>query len=189
MDDEPPVVLVAEDETDLAEFFEAVLRRDYDVRLAADGEAAIDAYDGSVDVALLDRRMPKASGDEVLEHVRETPGDCAVAMLTAVDPDFDVVEMGFDDYVRKPVSTDELRSLVERMLRRRGIEDGLRRHYRLARTAALLEDEKSGAELAESDEYDRLLSELEATERELDSPAELSAGDVGSLLRSDGSSG
>lgn len=189
MEGATPVVLVAEDETDLADFFEAVLRRDYEVRLATDGADAIEAYDDSVDVALLDRRMPNASGDKVLDHIRESPGDTAVAMLTAVDPDFDVVEMGFDDYVRKPVSKDELRSLVERILRRRQVDDGLRRHYRLARTAALLEEEKSAAELAESDEYDRLLAELEATEHELESPAELSASDVGSLLRGDGSSG
>ena len=187
MREDTPVVLVVEDEADLADFFATVLRQEYEVRVALDGTEAVEAYDESVDVALLDRRMPERRGSQVLTHIRDAPGDCAVAMVTAVDPDFDIVEMGFDDYVRKPVSRDELVSLVERMVRRRQLDDSLRSHYRLARTAALLEAQKSGAELAESDEYDRLLAELEATEQELAGSAELSAADVGSLLRDDGS--
>jgi two-component system response regulator AdeR len=185
---EDPVVLVVEDETDLADFFATVLRPEYDVRVALDGAEAVETYDESVDVVLLDRRMPERRGGQVLAQIRDAPGDCAVAMVTAVDPDFDIVEMGFDDYVRKPVSGDDLVSLVERMVRRQRLDDSLRRHYRLARTAALLESQKSRAELAESDEYDRLLAELESTERALAGSADLSAADVGSLLRDDGSS-
>ncbi|ESS06050.1 MAG: HoxA-like transcriptional regulator [uncultured archaeon A07HB70] len=187
MCEDTSVVLVVEDEADLADFFATVLQQEYEVRVALDGTEAVEAYDESVDVALLDRRMPKRRGSKVLTHIRDAPGDCAVAMVTAVGPDFDIIEMGFDDYVRKPVSRDELVSLVERMVRRRQFDDSLRSHYRLARTAALLETQKSSAELAESDEYDRLLAELEATEQELVGSAELSAADVGSLIRDDGS--
>jgi DNA-binding response OmpR family regulator len=189
MDGDTPVVLVAEDERDLADFFALSLRDDYEVRLARDGTSAVEAFDADVDVALLDRRMPGKAGDEVLDHIRDAETDCAVAMVTAVDPDLDIVEMGFDDYINKPVSKDELRSLVASMVRRVECDDALRRHYRLARKVALLEAEKSAGVLAESDEYAHLLDELAAVDRDLAAPAaEMSAEDVGSLLRTDGSS-
>jgi CheY-like chemotaxis protein len=38
----------------------------------------------------------------------EAADDGQVAMVTAVEPDFDIIEMGFDDYLQKPVSADDL---------------------------------------------------------------------------------
>jgi len=58
--------------------------------------------DETVDVVLLDRMMPGMSGQEVLAAIRERGLDCRVAMVTAVDADFDVIEMGFDEYLGKP---------------------------------------------------------------------------------------
>jgi len=119
MGDASPVVLVVDDETDLADSDASLLGDDYDVRVAYGGEAALQADDESVAVVLLDRRMPGFSGDEVVERIRERPGQALVAMVTAVDPDFDVVGMGFDDYVTTPVTREELVATVE-SLRLRG---------------------------------------------------------------------
>ncbi len=44
------------------------------------------------------------SGDEVLDTIAERGIDPAVVMVTAVDPDFDIVEMPFDEYLTKPVT-------------------------------------------------------------------------------------
>ena len=65
-----PVVLVVDDDEDLADTCEYWLRDDYDVRVAYGGEDALNQIDETGDVVLLDRRMPKLSGDAVLEGTR-----------------------------------------------------------------------------------------------------------------------
>ena len=106
------------DERDLASVYERWLGDDYDVRLAHDGEAALDALDHSVDVVVLDRIMSGLSGGEVLERIHERRYGCRVAIVSAVDPGFDVIEMGFDDYPTKPIDGEQLHHVVEMFLRR-----------------------------------------------------------------------
>jgi DNA-binding response OmpR family regulator len=168
MGEASPVLLVVDDETDLADSYASLLGDDYDVRVAYGGEEALETYDESVEVVLLDRRMPGFSGDEVLERIRERPGQALVAMVTAVDPDFDVVSMGFDDYVTKPVTRDELVGTVEGLLRRGSYRDEVRRYFSLVTKRAALETEKTEAELADSDSYAELVDEIEALEAALD---------------------
>jgi DNA-binding response OmpR family regulator len=185
-DHDAPVVLVAEDERGLADLFETWLSESYEVRVAYDGAEAVERYDEAVDVVLLDRHMPRSSGDEVLDHVREADPACGVAMVTAVEPDFDVVDLPFDEYVLKPASREELLSLVETLLRRREYDRGVRRHYRLSATMALLESHKNPDVLAASEEYRRLREEFEALDAELASTVErMTPEDVGAVLRAD----
>lgn len=185
-DADRPVVLVAEDERGLAELFETWLSEAYEVRVAYDGAEAVERYDEAVDVVLLDRHMPRGSGDEVLAHVREADPACGVAMVTAVEPDFDVVDLPFDEYVLKPASRDELLSIVETLRRRREYDRGIRRHYRLSTTLTLLESHKDPEALATSEEYRRLREEFEALDAELTRTVEeMTPEDVGAVLRAD----
>ena len=172
----PPVVLVVEDEPDVAETYRRWLQSTYEVRLAADGEAAMAAADDAVDVVLLDRMMPEMSGGEVLEAIRDRGIDCRVAMVTAVDPDFDVVEMGFDAYVTKPPEREELFETIDRLLERAELDDDLQEYYSLVARRGALEAEKTETELAESDEYDELLDRIEAAREAADDDM----GDMGS---------
>ncbi len=153
-------VLIVEDERGLADLFETWLMTEYTVETAYDGESAISVMNADIDCVLLDRRMPGLSGGEVLEKLRDEGYDCPMAMVTAVEPDFDIIEMGFDDYIVKPVNRDEMLGLVEELLSLTTYEDNLKRFYELASKKAALESSKSEAELAESEEYDRLVSEL-----------------------------
>jgi DNA-binding response OmpR family regulator len=183
-DGRPATVLIAEDEADLAEAYGAWLSRAYDVRVANDGESAVELFDEAVDAVLLDRRMPGMSGDEVLDEIRSRGSTVGVAMITAVDPSVEAVSMPFDEYVVKPVGRDKLQSVVETLLRRAEHDDAMRRHYRVASKIALLERHLNAPRLADSEEYDRLQAELDAIDRELSGGAELDAEDVGALLRS-----
>ena len=110
-------VLVVEDKEELAETFAAWLEPDHEVRLALTGHEALDLADETVDVVLLDRRLPDIDGREVLDRLRADGLDCRVCMVTAVQPDFDILDMGFDDYAVKPVFQDDL--LVDRLQRLR----------------------------------------------------------------------
>lgn len=180
----PPRVLVVEDERSLAEIYTRWLSERYDVESVHDGEAALVAFDESVDVVLLDRLMPGISGDRVLERIRDSQDDCRVAMVSAVEPDFDIYGMGFDDYLVKPVSREEMLDLIDRLLRLNDYDEGLRRHFTLSSKLALLQNHKSREELEESEEYAALQAEMEELDRELtEAVSEMSASDIGAVLR------
>ena len=167
MSEDAPLVLIVEDEPDLADLYAAWLSSDYRVRTAYGGQEALDKLDDQIDVVLLDRRMPGVSGDEVLEEIRGRGLDCRIAMVTAVEPDFDIVEMGFDDYLVKPVAKEELYETVESLLTRSSYDEGVQELYALASKKALLESEKGSAELEDSQEYQQLERDLEQLREEL----------------------
>ncbi|ADJ15403.1 response regulator receiver protein [Halalkalicoccus jeotgali B3] len=157
------MVLVVDDEPQLAELFATWLDEEWTVRTANDGEEALALLDEGVAVALLDRRMPGMSGDEVLDEIHGTGYDCRTIMVTAVDPDFDIIEMGFDDYLVKPVSKEELTDTVEHVHRRSQYDEIMREYYSLASKRAVLETEKSAEELDGNEEFrelERRLTEL-----------------------------
>jgi DNA-binding response OmpR family regulator len=168
-DSAQPTVLVVEDEQALVELYVRWLEGDYDVRTAKGGEAALEQFDEDVEVVLLDRLMPGMSGDEVLAAVRSRSVDCKVAMVTAVEPDFDVITMGFDDYLTKPVEQDELRETIRRLLARTEYADLEQELYALVSKQAVLESSKPAEELAESEAYAELQSEIAAIRAEMDS--------------------
>ena len=161
MTGETPTVLVVDDERDLADLYAAWLADEYEVRMAYGGEEAIEEIDETVDVALVDRLMPQTSGGEVVEHIREEGYDCSISMVTAVEPDFDIVAMGFDDYLVKPVSREALEEAVSKLLLRDEYAEGVRELFSLASKKALLEAEKSVAELEGSNEYADLSARIE----------------------------
>ncbi|PSP81668.1 DNA-binding protein [Halobacteriales archaeon QS_4_69_225] len=152
-DSDQPTVLVVEDERALIELYVRWLGDEYDVRTAEGGEEALEKFDGDVDVALLDRLMPGMSGDEVLEAIRERDTDCKVTMVTAVEPDFDVITMGFDDYLTKPVEQETLLETIDRLLSRTEYVDLEQELYALVSKQAALEASKSVEELQKSEEF------------------------------------
>ncbi len=167
-----PVVLVVDDEPQLAELFALWLEEEWTIRIAHSGDEALSQMDPSVAVVLLDRRMPGKSGDETLEAIREAGYDCRVIMVTAVDPDFDIIEMGFDDYLVKPVANSEVSETVRRVHRRSEYDEIMREYYSLASKRAVLETEKPRSEIEDNEEFrelERRLTELrEAVDETID---------------------
>ncbi len=166
-DPDAPVVLIVEDEPDVAETYNLWLQDGYEVRVAQNGDEALDMLDEDVDVVLLDRMMPGLSGDEVLSRIRESGYDCRVAMVTAVEPDFDILEMGFDSYLTKPIRSDQLHETVTNLLERSTYDGLLQDYYSLVEKQATLEATKSSAELAESDDYEALTERIDELQDDL----------------------
>jgi DNA-binding response OmpR family regulator len=166
-DDERPVVLVVEDEPAVAESYELMLEADYDVRHVETGRAALSRLD-DVDVVLLDRMLPGLSGKDVLARIRDRDGECRVAMVTAVDPEFDVIEMGFDAYLTKPPSDAELRTTIERLLWLDTLDAELQALCSLVARRSALESEYDEATLESSSEYVALVDRIEAKRADLD---------------------
>jgi len=163
-----PIVLIVEDEPDLADLYSAWLREACTVRTAYNGAQALDAIDEEIDIVLLDRRMPGLSGDEVLETIRDRGLDTRVAMVTAVEPDFDIIGMGFDDYLVKPVSQRDLMETVDQLLLRSTYDDQMQEFFALASKKAVLDAQKTDAELRASEEYARLEDRLAVLRAEID---------------------
>ena len=157
-------VLAVDDEPDLAELYRVYLDPVYDVRIATGGEEALDAMDDDVDVVLLDRRMPDMSGHGVLNAIRGDGYDARVAMLTAVEPDVDIVDMPFDDYKTKPVTKEDLLTLVEVLLHRAAFDERSQEFFALASKKAALE----AAGTTGTEEYEELVERMESVRLEVD---------------------
>jgi len=167
-----PTVLVVDDEPDVADAYAAQLDAKYHVETAYSGEEALEKLTPAVDVVLLDRRMPGVSGDDVLQEIREMGIECRVAMVTAVDPDFEIIEMPFDDYVIKPVSQEDLYDTIERLLTCAEYESKLQDYYALTSKYATLLANKSNAELEASEEFQDLKERREVVHDELNETVE-----------------
>lgn len=138
----PAKILAVEDDDDVRVTYEIWLKDAWQVETAADGSEALEKLDESVDVVILDRMMPGLSGDEVLERIRERDLGCRVVMVTAVTPDYDIVEMPFDAYFAKPIERQDLNETVEILLERTRHDDRLQEYYSLVEKQATLEAEK-----------------------------------------------
>jgi len=160
-------VLVVDDERGLADLYAIWLEDDYDVRTAYDGTGALEALDATVDVVLLDRQMPDVSGDDVLSELRDRGIDCRVAMVTAVEPELDIVDLGFDDYLRKPVDRETLLATVERLVRRSAYDATVTDFFATSRKHALLSESEDPG-VTDSEEFQRLETELDDLRGELD---------------------
>jgi DNA-binding response OmpR family regulator len=155
-------VLIVDDDPDVVQTYQRYLEETFEVAVAYDGEEALGVLDEEdVDVVLLDRMMPGLSGGEVLERIRERSDDCRVAMVTAVDPDFDIIDMGFDDYVTKPSSRSELVATVEKLAGLDEYARNIREYHSLVSKREALEAEKTEVELETSTEFEELESRIE----------------------------
>ena len=159
-------VLVVDDEPALAKLFEAFLEDTFDVLTATSGREALQVMNDDVDVVLLDRRMPDMNGDEVLSTIRERGSDAPVGMVTAVEPDLDIVDMPFDDYLKKPITRDVLVSKVEILARRATFDERRREFFRLASKKVTLEIQ-TGIDHADEEAYRELVHRMEELRIEL----------------------
>jgi len=122
-DDGRPLVVVADDEEDILVLVSFRLgRAGCEVVTAVDGRQALDLIlDRRPDLAVLDVRMPKMTGIEVLREVRAdaTVGETPVILLSAGVQEDSIsqgLEAGANEYMKKPFSPDELAARVEALV-------------------------------------------------------------------------
>lgn len=115
-------ILVVEDEYDIGDIIEQYLKREgMRVIRAMNGKQAIEIHAAqSIDLILLDIKLPELNGWEVLSKIRQK-AQTPVIMLTALDQDIDKVmalRIGADDFVVKPFNPNEVVARVQAVLRR-----------------------------------------------------------------------
>ncbi len=161
-----PTVLVVEDEPDVANLYERYLAEDHRIRVAQTAEKALERFDEAVDVVLLDRRLPGMSGDELLAELRSRNFTGPVAMITAVEPDVDIVDLPFDEYVEKPIDRETLQETVDRLTQRALFERKSRELFRLTAKKASLD--AADPSHRDQDAYAHLMTRMRELERDLD---------------------
>jgi two-component system, OmpR family, alkaline phosphatase synthesis response regulator PhoP len=116
-------ILIADDEPNIVVSLEFLMKqRGYDVRVVGSGEDALAAVgEFAPDLILLDVMMPRMSGYDVCQRVRENPAwqGVRIIMLSAKGRDVEVskgIAVGADAYVTKPFSTRDLLAKVAEML-------------------------------------------------------------------------
>ena len=132
------LVLIAEDEPEIADILTAYLARGgLRTAHAADGRRALELHLSlRPDLVLLDVQMPRVDGWKVLAEIRHR-GDTPVIMLTAMDQDIDKLmglRIGADDYVVKPFNPAEVVARTQAVLRR-SMSRGGREDQRVLRAA------------------------------------------------------
>ena len=127
-------ILIADDNSANRELLEAYLAAtDCDIELAVDGQDTLDKVATfEPDLILLDVMMPKLSGFEVCQQIKNDPqtSKIMVLMVTALNELGDIeraVKAGTDDFLSKPINKIELLKRVENMIRLKDTTDELER--------------------------------------------------------------
>ena len=115
-------ILIVDDAPDIREILRYNLEKaGFNITEAVNGDDALDKVSKDLDLAILDIMMPGRDGYEVCRKIREQGNTVPIVFLTAMDREFDEVrglEVGGDDYVRKPFSPRMLIARINAILRR-----------------------------------------------------------------------
>ncbi len=121
MSTESPRVLIVDDEVGICHSCQKILSKDgYQVSYALNGYDALNMMGEAVfDLVITDLKMSRMGGMEVLRRVKESYPDCLVIVITGyatVSSAVEVMRTGAFDYLPKPFTPDELRSVVRRAI-------------------------------------------------------------------------
>ncbi len=123
----PTIALVDDDRNILTSVSIALEAEGYRIMTYTDGASALDGFKTSPpDLAILDIKMPRMDGMELLRRLRQK-SDMPVIFLTSKDEEIDELfglKMGADDFIRKPFSQRLLVERVKAVLRRATSKDG-----------------------------------------------------------------
>ncbi len=119
-------VLVIDDDEDICTYLREFLSKEgYSVTAVSKPLDALPAIkDGRHQIVLLDVRMPEVDGVELLREIRSIDSDVCVIVMTAypsVESAVDTMKADAFDYLRKPFELDQLRSVIQRAIRDKGL--------------------------------------------------------------------
>ncbi len=111
-------ILFVDDEEGILDLYSQLLDdTEYEVFTATDGYKALEIIEKNViPVMFLDLKMPKMSGIELCERIRESNSISIINAITGYSSLFELVEIrnaGFDDYFKKPIELDELLAVIK----------------------------------------------------------------------------
>jgi CheY-like chemotaxis protein len=115
-------ILVADDEEGIRESLNLILGEEHELIFTRDGEETLDRLRGETfDLVLLDIKMPKLDGLEVLRRLQKTPRTTPILVLTAyqsVELAKEALKLGAVDYLPKPFEREHILTVVNDVLSR-----------------------------------------------------------------------
>jgi DNA-binding response OmpR family regulator len=124
-------VLILEDERMVANILEDYFSDSYDVQYVPTGTEALEAYTADTDLIIIDRNLEGMSGDTVATRIRANHEQQLLLCVSGVEPDNDIYELDYDDYIHKPVEEDEMRTRMELLLNRAALDSTARTYLSL----------------------------------------------------------
>lgn len=160
--------LVIEDTSDTAFLIQRILKSQFTVDIAPDGESGLKAYNKSTyDIVLVDIMMPGISGVEVIEKIREMNTQQVIIVMTAhgtIDLAELIMNKGATDYIQKPFKAEQLRKVCDISFKR---DDFIISNKQFAqRTNALTQERQKFKILTNT--HNRILNSLSSIIIELD---------------------
>jgi DNA-binding HxlR family transcriptional regulator/DNA-binding response OmpR family regulator len=135
-----PSVLILEDERMVADILAEYCSASYDAQHVRTGKEALERYTGETDLLVVDRKLEGMSGDDAAARIRAECERQLILCVSGVEPDDDICELPYDDYVHKPVAEDEIRSRLELLLDRAELDATVREYLSLRSKQAALRD-------------------------------------------------
>lgn len=154
-------ILIVDDEAGILELYESYLKDSFEVITANSGTVGLEKMDESIDLVLLDRRMPGMNGDEVLQELRDRGFVCPIIMVTAVSPDRDIAVLPFNEYLTKPVSRQNLHDAIDRVMDLSDRELHVQEFFALMDKKLALEHQLDIKEFWHSEEYEQLIERMD----------------------------
>ncbi|ELZ95804.1 HoxA-like transcriptional regulator [Haloferax mucosum ATCC BAA-1512] len=161
-------ILVADDDENMADLYATVLDDRYDVVTAGDGREALRMLDETIDLAIVDRRMPGLSGSEVATRRADLGIDCPIIICTSLRPDPSVLTLPIDEYLVKPISPAELREAVASVIARSDLSEREREYRALAARVESVSTNSASYQSATSSAFRDALERLEELGDDLD---------------------
>jgi DNA-binding NtrC family response regulator len=115
-------ILIVDDEEGVRESLKLILSDHYNLILVEDGTQAIECVKNASDIGLvlMDIKMPKKNGLEVLKEIKEIRKDVKVVMITgykSVETATEAVRLGASDYIVKPFKSEDVLKAVRSLLK------------------------------------------------------------------------
>ena len=133
-------VLILEDERMVATILGDYFSDSYHVQYVSTGTEALEAYTADTDLLIIDRKLEGMSGDTVAERIRAEHEQQLLLCVSGVEPDNDIHELDYDDYIHKPVDETEMKTRMELLLNRAELDSTARTYLSLrSKQLALIE--------------------------------------------------
>jgi DNA-binding NarL/FixJ family response regulator len=116
--------------------------------------------------------MPGMAGDDVIKRIDDWELEFQVILVSAIDPDTDIIDLPFDGYLTKSVSKDELLDAVEQVFLKQRYEELVAEYNAAAETYDVLREAYSRSELEGNEEFAELEDRMAELEAEFDETIE-----------------
>lgn len=114
-------IMICDDELGIRESLKLILEKDYEIVEVTNGKECLqNLKENPVDLILMDIKMPKTSGLEILKQIKSIDPKIKVVMVTgykSVETATEAIKAGASDYVVKPFSSKDILETVQKLLK------------------------------------------------------------------------